>query len=348
MRFNPQGLATSIGSLPHLDEREAAEIVLKEFPQIPAWPQLPKRNFYEDMRTQFSQGLPGIVCSPETGKFYFDTSHGLDEKLGEFYQQYLAGNMDYFAISREYAAGFYSFIELLEKGAADGWIYLKGQVTGPISFGLATTDEKKRAIIYREEFVDILTKQAVMKAKWQIKKLKEFSSQLIIFIDEPYLASFGSAYINLDRKILVESLQEIIASIQKGGALAGIHCCGNTDWSLPLSTTIDILSFDAFEFIGNLALYADKLKEFLGRGGVLSWGIVPSRNIGDESLKVESISAKLESGFQLLAKKGINTEILRKSCLLTPSCGTGSLNVAMSEKILKATRLISENFRKKY
>jgi len=345
VKFSPQGLPTSIGSLPHLDEKKAVEFVLKNFSQIPSWPQLPKRDFHEDMRIQFSEGLPGVVCDPDSQKFYFDTGEKLEKNLEEFYQQYLSGNLDYFAISKPYAAGFYSFLETLQESPLRDLMYLKGQITGPISAGLSTTDEKRRAVIYREEFVDVLSKQAAMKAKWQIRELKKVFPKVIIFIDEPYLASVGSAYINLDKDTLINNLQEVITAIQEDEALAGIHCCGNTDWSLPLSTTLDILSFDAFEFAENLALYGDKIKEFLGSDGILAWGIVPSQEVDDETLKPELLFKKLENGFKLLVKKGIDLDILKQSCLITPSCGTGSLKLSTSVKILEATRILSEKFR---
>lgn len=348
MRFRPQGLATSIGSLPHLEAKEAIEIVMKNFPEIPAWPQLPQKSFYEDMKIQFSEGLPGLVFEPEVQRAYLDTRQSWDKKLEEFYQQYLSKNLEHFAISPPYALGFYAFLELLPRATSKEWIYLKGQVTGPISLGLSLTDENRRAVIYREEFLDVLTKQVVMKAKWQIIKLKKIFSKIIIFIDEPYLASFGSAYINLDREALIKSLQEVILAIQENEALAGIHCCGNTDWSLPLSTSLDILSFDAYEFIENLSLYSQALKAFFTRGGILGWGIVPSRRVEDEELRIERLWERLEQGFQRLRQKGIDLEVLLKSCLLTPSCGTGSLKMNISEKILESTRLLSESFREKY
>ncbi len=345
MKLVPEGLATGIGSMPHLDEQAGIRLMLKNFPQIPVWPQLPQKNFYEDMRVQFSESLPGIVCEPARQKLYVDTGRNLDENLENFYSQYLSGNLEHFAVSKLYAAGFYGFIRILKEVPVKTIVYIKGQVIGPVSMGLATTDQNKRSIIYREEFVDVLTKHILMKAKWQIKRLKDVFPEVIIFIDEPYLASFGSAYINLDKDLVVNSLREIVTAIKGAGALAGIHCCGNTDWSIPLNTDLDILSFDAFEFAENLALYSDKIKGFLNRDGILAWGIVPSHETDSEVLKIELLLKKLESGFNLLVKKGIDLEILKKSCLLTPSCGTGSLKLEAAEKVLEATRLLSEKIR---
>ena len=55
---NIKGLATGIGSLPHTDSDKALDLIFKYTPQVPFWPQLPKRDKREGMVIQYSQGLP--------------------------------------------------------------------------------------------------------------------------------------------------------------------------------------------------------------------------------------------------------------------------------------------------
>ncbi len=55
------GLATIIGSLPHPDAVSACQEVILNLKDIPAWPQLPRRSFKENMYAQFSEHLPGLV-----------------------------------------------------------------------------------------------------------------------------------------------------------------------------------------------------------------------------------------------------------------------------------------------
>src|SRR5262249_29495478 len=54
------GVATGIGSLPHDDPVEAAELVLRCLPELPAVPQLPGRDPRESMLAQWLCALPEI------------------------------------------------------------------------------------------------------------------------------------------------------------------------------------------------------------------------------------------------------------------------------------------------
>ncbi|PKN15541.1 MAG: hypothetical protein CVU58_07440, partial [Deltaproteobacteria bacterium HGW-Deltaproteobacteria-16] len=59
-RFQANGLATLIGSLPVADAGEAFSLIFAHTPDIPLWPQLPS-NPKEGMLSQFSEGMPGII-----------------------------------------------------------------------------------------------------------------------------------------------------------------------------------------------------------------------------------------------------------------------------------------------
>src|SRR5262245_53626552 len=60
--------ATGIGSLPHRDPQAAVRLLLKIFPEIPFWPQLPCRSSEERMTKQF--GLS--VLRPENAAGFFE------------------------------------------------------------------------------------------------------------------------------------------------------------------------------------------------------------------------------------------------------------------------------------
>ncbi|HEX7344061.1 MAG TPA: hypothetical protein VF398_07340, partial [bacterium] len=220
----------------------------------------------------------------------------------------------------------------------------KGQVTGPISFGLMITDDRKRSILYHEEVFDAVLKSLVMKARWQVRLLRRLGSKVIIFVDEPYLSSFGSAFINLNREQVLQYLGEVIEAIHQEGALAGVHCCGNTDWTLLIDARADIINFDACEYFQGLTLYIDPLKGFLQNGGILAWGIVPTSAQAEKAT-----SDELLAGFQdkvsFLAKRGIGKDLLYRQSLLTPSCGMGSLTVGTAERVLSLLSEVSQKAR---
>jgi hypothetical protein len=55
-----EGSRLAVGSLPTMDPMAAVRSQLMAFPEIPAWPQLPKKSLKERMNFQGLSGLPGL------------------------------------------------------------------------------------------------------------------------------------------------------------------------------------------------------------------------------------------------------------------------------------------------
>ena len=97
------GTITAVGSWPYKNVNKTVDLILENFKDLPAWPQLPKINFYENMYVQYSEGLPCIVIDAKKEKIYFDTTQDILDPIQMVYENYLAENYDYFAISEKYA-----------------------------------------------------------------------------------------------------------------------------------------------------------------------------------------------------------------------------------------------------
>jgi len=131
------------------------------------------------------------------------------------------------------------------------------------------------------------------------------------------------------------------------GALAGIHCCGNTEWSILIDAGVDIVNFDAFEYGETIAMYADAVKAHLEKGGMLAWGVVPtSKRIREQT--VETLEAQLEKVMDNLAARGIDKKLIIEQAILTPSCGTGSMEPEDAEKVFEMTQTLSKRMKEKY
>ncbi|MCL0065348.1 methionine synthase [Dehalococcoidia bacterium] len=335
--FKPGGLPTAIGSMPHTDPAEACSAVLGHLLDIPVWPQLSRRSFLESMYVQFSEGFPGLIRKDE--RIYVDRSVELSDSLEGLYAAYVDNDLDRYAISPEYAAGFHQFLSQ-ELGSA---LAVKGQVIGPISFGLAVTDQDRRPILYDDTLADALAKHLRLKAAWQERELRKISSNTIIFLDEPYLASTGSAFVAVSDDTVIGLIDETLAGLS---GLKGIHCCGNADWPVLMNTTIDILNFDAYDYGESLALHPAEVKAFLDRGGVLAWGIVPSNEAILLGETASSLLRRLEKLMGLLSSSGISYDILCEQSLITPSCGLASLSPRSAERALELTAEVSREFRR--
>lgn len=333
MSFKPYCLATAIGSFPHDKPSQACDLILENIPDIPLWPQLPNADFREEMEIQYCEGLPCVVIDEGSRRMFFDTSGDLTADLEKFYENYMAENLDYFQISSAFSRGVYEMKKRLNEKDRPSPMYFKSHVTGPVTTGLGRVDENKKAIFYNDVLRDVIVKGMEMKARWLLKKFEFLGSRQMCFIDEPILSGFGSStYVSVQRSDVVSHLKDVIEAIHKEESLAGIHCCGNTEWTILIDAGVDIISFDAYEFGETISYYPDNVRNFLGNGGVLAWGIVPtSEKVNQET--PESLIKKLKNVIENLAGKGIDKNLIWERCLLTPSCGTGSLSIELSEKI---------------
>jgi hypothetical protein len=300
------------------------------------------------MYVQYSERFPGAVV--DGGRLYVERERGLDNSLEALYLAYLMNDLEYAAISEEYAAGLYSFLDTYleqvpnSERNQDRPGLIKGQITGPVSWGLTVVDENRRPVLYDEVLAEAVGNHLRLKAAWMEQELRKLSPETVVFVDEPYMSSYGSAFFALNRDQVVTLIEEVFAGIE---GLKGVHCCGNTDWSLLLSTSVDILNVDAYGYAEALALYPEDLGAFLARGGAIAWGIVPS---GDQALSetVDGLVDRFHSCLGLLTAKGLHQDDLLASAFIMPSCGCGSLSIQTAERVLELTSGVAKALQQRY
>ncbi len=353
--FKPKALPVLIGSLPMDNHRKAAELIFEYTPDIPLWPQLPMFA-KEGMTEQFMPGLPGLVTS--NGRSFLDGGkETFDDEYLAFFEAYLAAGeaeadleSSIFAFTRETGKGFREFLRQVDAKIAEGncsFTALKGQITGPVTFGTAVKDKDDRAVFYDDNLREIIIKKLAMNARYQAGEFSKRGAVPIIFIDEPSLAGFGtSAYITITREDVTESLGEIVNAVHSENGLAGVHVCANTQWDVLLESDIDIISFDAYSYFEKFILFPEKLTEYLKRGSLLAWGIVPTQKEDEiEKETKDSLFSRFKAQMADLEKIGIDKKMLLDQIFITPSCGTGSISFNAAKRVLELTRDLSLKIR---
>ena len=347
-----QGMPILIGSVPNTEPKDAISAILNATPESPTWPQLPRRFWKEDMFTQFSAQLPGLLEDEDNKSIYVDRQQDdYPEQLAEFYEKALkaidTGCYSDFSIDEKVAAGLKPTIELLSSNAQPP-PFIKIHVTGPISFGIALKDEKSYPLLFDDDYRDILTRNCALKALWQASQFKKIGSEIICFVDEPSLSSFGSsAMISISSEMVKTALSAIVNDLKAEKIITAVHVCGNSDWAMLIDSGFDIINFDAYGYGENIALYSNKINSFLENGGALAWGIVPTneRALSETS---SSLMNRFEHYKDNLVKNGISEEIICKQCIFTPSCGMGVMKIEDSHHVMKLLAEISKLFRSKY
>ena len=350
-RFKPECLPVLIGSLPMQDHQKAGELVLEYTPEIPLWVQLP--SFKEEgMITQFLQGMPGLTTNGD--KIFIDTtSQTFESEMLQFYEAYMAVSEDQsllddsiFAMSIKDAPGFFTLMENLSKTGSNVSA-VKGQITGPFTFGTGLTDQNGKAVFYDDQLRDAVVKLLAMKARWQTRQLAKSGKPVIIFFDEPALTGFGSsAFISISRDEVIRCFEEVFEAVHSEAGLAGVHVCANADWSLILDSSADIVSFDAYEYFDTFILYSKQIKAFLDSGKILAWGIVPTLSVSAiEKENLSSLMSNVETKMSKMEALGIDRKTIISQSLITPSCGTGSLRLENAIKVLELTAKLSRQIR---
>ena len=348
--FKANCLPLLIGSLPISDHQEATGLILRSTPEIPIWPQLPVHK-EEGMLLQFLPGLPGKT--EKDRKVFIDTEDaGFDDALLAFYEEYMnvtegRANLENsrFDLTPETAKGFFTFLEQtvhLEPPVTA----LKGQITGPVTFCTAIADESGRAIFYNDQLKDAAVKMLALKARWQIRKMAEICGTTIMFFDEPGLAGFGSsAFITIGPEEIKACLNEVFAAVHAENGLAGVHVCANTEWPVVFDTDVDIVSCDTYSFFDKFLLYPGHLLRFFNKGGILASGIIPTI---PEFLAVETVDSLTSKWLEQTARLqeiGIPEDRIFAQTLITPSCGTGSISMEYTLKVLELTQAVSKKLR---
>jgi len=293
------------------------------------------------MYAQFADGFPGVRFDGH--HLRVDRSAGAAPLLEALYLAYLEDDPAYGRMDAQSAAG----LEALRQGQVTlppNVVALKGQITGPVSWGLTVVDQNQRPVLYDEVLAEAVGKHLRLKAAWQERELARLAPQTIMMIDEPYLASFGSASVTLSRGLVIGLIEEVFAGLK---GLKGIHCRGNTDWSILLSTSLDILSIDAYEYAESLAPYAADVTRFLERGGMIAWGIAPTGACVDNET-VASLVERLHAAFNLLVEKGVPLDRLLAAGFVTPACELGSQAPSLALRSMEMTYGVSLEMRRRY
>jgi hypothetical protein len=329
---------TAMGILPHSDIDAALELALSV--DIPFWPQLPRVSYYEDMYAQASEGFPGITLDVPNERVVFDTARFYDELLA-----YAEASQDplFFSLSSHHSAVYHRFLELDLRDR----VAIRGQTIGPISFGLKVTDEARKPIIYNDDVRAILLEFMAGKINRQLVEMQAVHPAAFVWLDDPGLEFVFSSLSGYTDLMAREDLAAFLANLH---GLKGLHLCGNPDWDLLLTAGLELLSFDAYGRGELFVRYAAEIGRFLDRGGVLSWGIVPTgmANLGQESLS--TLVGRLESLWDHLADHGLDREQIVHQGMLAPAtcCLVNPDRTETVERAFSVLRAVSETVRERY
>ena len=331
-------LTTAMAVMPHKDVDRALELALSL--DIPFWPQLPRYSYHEDMYVQASEHFPGIILDMEKQVIKFSMVKFIDE-LEEAIAHF--DESEYFDISETYSVVYSRFLkmDLRDRPA------IRGQLEGPISFGFNVKDQDNRPILFNDTVRPFMMEFMAKRVNSQLNVLKKINPNAFMYVDEPGLQFLFNALAGYSDQAAREDMEMFFSLIERP---RGVHLCGNPDWDFLLGLDMDILSLDVYTNGEIFSSYATSIKRFLDRGGILSWGIVPTNFEPFEKENIESLEIMLEEVWESLYQKGIDRDFLISRSLLSPAtCCLVNPDIEKTvEKAFKVIKELSERMREKY
>jgi len=249
----------------------------------------------------------------------------------------------YFDISKQYSDVYHRFLKLdLSDRPA-----IRGQLEGPISFGLNVLDQDKRPIIFDDTVRPFMYEFMAKRINVQLERLKKINPNAFMFIDEPGLQFLFSALSGYDSTAARGDMEAFLSMIDRP---RGVHLCGNPDWDFLLNLDMDILSLDVYLNGDIFSNYAGSIKKFLDNGGVIVWGIVPTNLEPFEAETIDTLADQLENVWNILDKKGIEKEYLLSKSLISPAtcCLVNPDGDKTVEKAFHVVQNLSQRLREKY
>lgn len=332
-------LTTAMAVMPHRDVDRALDCALSL--DVPFWPQLPLVSYYEDMYVQASENFPGIVLDMDQRTLRFSMekfAHELEQALARF------DDPEYFDISPTFSVVYHRFLQMADLAARPA---IRGQLEGPVSFGLNVHDQDDRPLIFNDEVRPFMLEFMAKRVNVQLARLKAINPNAFMFVDEPglqFIFSGMSGYGDVAARADMDFFFSLIDRPR------GVHLCGNPDWDFLLGLDLDVLSLDMYTNGERFVSYVPSIRKFLDRGGILIWGIVPTNFEPFEQEGVDSLDKRLEQLWAALDRSGIDKAHLLSRSMLSPAtcCLVNPDGDVTVEKAFGAIRALSERLRERY
>ena len=311
------GIATAIGSLPHPDAPDAAALMLRTMPDLPAAPSLPCRSPHEGMLAQWLRALPEVAV-------------GADGALSLRPGTFDASAVDV-AFDECAHGGLLEFIELaVAQSTAPKAIKL--QLSGPLTLALALIDlgiQPDVAFARASRCASAWAQALVELVKGRLP-----DTEVVMFFDEPGLVHWASDHPVID----VESASDYLsAALAAPECVVGVHVCGAGALDVALAAGPDVIGIDVHE---RWLDHAVGLARFLDGGGFIAWGAVPTdRPIGELAAPLWK---ELVALWCDLTQRGCDPVLLRRQAMVTPACGLALHGPSQAERALRLTRELAD------
>ncbi len=325
----PPGCVTGVGSLPHTDAQSAVDFVAAHTPELPFWPQLPKRSQREWMVTQALGWCRDLIETQPPFGFRIATGR----------RSAFADRLDQApSLLQDHAAGFFAFERALRDGQLPQAVAVKGQLEGPITLASYLFDED--VPLLATPFYFKVASYIARLAAWQIHRLEQSGLPVLLVLDEPVLGllnRLGSVQ-NSQAEVAMTGLRQVTRSVRQHGAWVGVHCCTPLPSGLVQHLDLDYLSWDAHQSL--VEGQDPALQAWFRAGGYVGLGLVPTQR-PPEGYSVDKLHRRWLSVASFLG----NLPQVAQQSVVTATCGLGLQDSGTAFASFQAARALQAELR---
>jgi hypothetical protein len=315
---------TGVGSLPCLDADEAVEFVAEHCPELPFWPQLPRRTAGEGV---IGQGVGALIehLEPSARPYCWSVRRGSGPAFEAALEIADAG------LNPETAAGFFALERAIASGRFPAAWAVKAQIEGPATLARCIfLDGVPVALAagWLERLAGFFERQVA----WQVRRLRNLGFPVLSVLDEPALS-----LVDGDAGQVIAALRRVPDAARVEGAAVGIHCCAPLPSAAFAGLGLDLLSFDVHLPVADDG-FSGLAMDILGRGGSLDFGLAPT---GPTSMTAKSMEARW---LELASTLGDPRDVAARS-IVTATCGLGLSTEAETSNSFTLARLMGDAIR---
>jgi hypothetical protein len=229
--------------------------------------------------------------------------------------------------------------------------FFKTQQTAPATmcFSIRGTDGKQLLNLSMFHFFERLMERI---AKAQVEHLSKHCDSIIICQDDPALG-FTKNMIETGqvKDITLEQIIQRTDRIYPKEAIPAYHYCD--DWrdlqedgwymlwdGAPKLVHIDVLRYPPDMSSG----HAEKLNEFMKKGGGLALGVLPNIDDAYKRPVSETLETNLTSTLSLLSRCGVDMDLVKRNAMVSTQCGLSGASIELTREIHEQSNQFKSSF----
>jgi len=224
----------------------------------------------------------------------------------------------------------------------DGTIYpyFKTQQTAPATMCFSIRGSDGKQLLNRSMF-HFFESLMFRIALGQMKRIQSFCKTIILCQDDPGLGFVRNMIethqvTDISLKQIVEKTDDIYPS----GAIPAYHYCDDwrdlkkDDWYILWESKPKLAHIDVVRYPPDITSeQAEKMNEFMRKGGALAIGVLPNVDDAYSSTVLETLDKNLTSTLTKMINSGIDANLVQRNTMISTQCGLSGASIPLTREI---------------